>query len=722
MKKDKKKSFSWKRIWIVVLLFAVILGGGATGLVAYAKTYQDRVLPGVHIGSTPLGGMTREELREHFFVMNNKMVDDGIQLRFVDEHEQDQSFTISPVIVSEDVGALDVVSINVEQEVEAIMRYQKHSNVLIGAWSTLATRFSQPHIQLEAVSLDKDLLFEELAKTVGDYETYAQNAGVDITSVDPMEYTVTTSSVGVQFDYEDIAGRVTASWSRLESPNLEIKTERTEPTVLKEEVERAAEERLSEVFSQKNITLHYTDPGTTRSYNWAINQERMVDWVEPQKQEDGTVIFGLSASSTKGFLDSHVADTINVDAEDARFEIGEDGKVTEFKGSRPGIGLDVEATYNLIQNAMMERNGIQPAYKSSEDEDAETEEGEEEGEESADNDAGTEEEVVDDEIPAITTDIDVVVSEVDANVKTEEVNDLGIKEILGVGHSKYLGSSAARMENIRHGVEDKLHGRLIKPDEEFSLVNTLKPFTFADGYTTEKVIKGNRIEEEIGGGLCQVGTTIFRATMNAGLPVTQRTNHGLVVSYYNDLTNGLPGTDATIYDPAPDYRFVNDTGNYILITVDMDIPNRDLFITFWGTSDGREGSYTHPTVSNWYYPGPEQRIESTEYPPGYVKCQPAYTGADASFTYTRVLPNGEKIDRVFNSRYRAVPRICIVGATEVTTCQEGVGGTGCGDGDTGEGTGETPAEPPEKPETPPVKFIPAPTAPAPAPADPMMEE
>jgi len=696
MSKDKKKSFSWKRVWIVVLFFAVLLGGTAVGMIAYAKSYQDRVLPGVHVGETPVGGMTREELREYFFVTNNKIVNDGIQLNFVDEYGDEQSFSISPVIVSEDAGAIDIVSVDVEREVDGIMQYQKSSNALIGAWSTVSTRLTQPRVFLGDVVLDKDLLFEELGKTVGEYETYARDAGVEITSVDPMEYTVTTSSVGVQFDYEDIAGRVTAAWSRLESPNIDIKTERTEPVVLAEDIEGVAGV-LEEVFSHDNITLHYTDPGTTRSYDWVINQEKMIAWLEPQKQEDGRVVFGLSASSTKHFLETYVADTIDVEAEDARFEIGEDGKVSEFKGSRPGIGLDVGATYVLIQDEMMERNGMRAEENETDDESAEVDE-------------EVEEEVIDD-VPSITTDIDVVATEVEATVQTGEVNDLGIKEILGVGHSKYLHSSAARMENIRHGVEDKLHGRLIKPDEEFSLVSTLKPFTFADGYTTEKVIKGNRIEEEIGGGLCQVGTTIFRATMNAGLPVTQRTNHGLVVSYYNDLTNGLPGTDATIYDPSPDYRFVNDTGNYILVTVDMDIPNRDLFITFWGTSDGREGSYTHPTVSNWYYPGAEQRIESAEHPPGYVKCQPSYTGADASFTYTRKLANGEVIDRVFNSRYRAVPRICIVGAEEVNTCQPLPDGSGCGDGEPShEPSPETP-ETPAEPAVPKLKTIELPTMP-----------
>ena len=99
--------------------------------------------------------------------------------------------------------------------------------------------------------------------------------------------------------------------------------------------------------------------------------------------------------------------------------------------------------------------------------------------------------------------------------------------------------------------------KLFKPKH----INRFEPFTIEAGYLPELVIKGDEIKPEIAGGLCQVGTTMFRAAMNSGLKITERQNHSLVVSYYNDLSNGNPGTDATIYDPHPDFRFLNDTGN-----------------------------------------------------------------------------------------------------------------------------------------------------------------
>ncbi|MEK7530178.1 MAG: VanW family protein, partial [Patescibacteria group bacterium] len=246
------------------------------------------------------------------------------------------------------------------------------------------------------------------------------------------------------------------------------------------------------------------------------------------------------------------------------------------------------------------------------------------------------------------------------SIGTGEVNDLGITEVLGVGTSNFKGSPANRVKNIRHGV-NKLNGILIAPDEEFSLLAALRPFTIEDGYLPELVIKGDEIKPEVAGGLCQIGSTTFRAVMNSGLPVTERRNHSLVVSYYNDPSNGNPGTDATIYDPAPDFRFVNDTGKYILFTTSMNDSTGDLRFTFWGTNDGRKGYYSAPVVQNWIGAGEAQTRYTTYLPLGVRRCQSAHPGANASFTYTVERPDGEVEQTVYESHYRALPTICLEG-------------------------------------------------------------
>ena len=166
----------------------------------------------------------------------------------------------------------------------------------------------------------------------------------------------------------------------------------------------------------------------------------------------------------------------------------------------------------------------------------------------------------------------LLIVEVDPVEKLENFNDLGIKELLGSGHSNFYGSSANRRHNIRVG-SNKLSGMIIKPGEEFSLVKALGDVNKETGYLFEMVIKGNKTVPEYGGGLCQVATTLFRAALQSGLPITERRNHSYRVSYYEPA-----GTDATIYSPHPDLRFINDTGNNILIQARFE--SNDIYFDF----------------------------------------------------------------------------------------------------------------------------------------------
>jgi vancomycin resistance protein YoaR len=284
-----------------------------------------------------------------------------------------------------------------------------------------------------------------------------------------------------------------------------------------------------------------------------------------------------------------------------------------------------------------------------------------------------EEQLIQDLHGAMTTDsnepIQLILVITPPQITTSDVNDLGIDEILGFGTSSYRGSPTNRRANIQNGV-DLLDGLLIAPGETFSLLKALSPFTYDNGYLPELVIKGDKIVPEIGGGLCQIGTTTFRATMNSGLPVTQRRNHSLVVSYYNDPSNGNPGTDATIYEPAPDFKFTNDTGRYVLFQAQNLTDTQELEFTFWGTSDGRIGSYTPPVVSRWIPVGQTQYIETLDLEPGEEECQGAHIGADASFVYSIVRSTGDVEETTYESHYRPLPRICLIGVEELSVPEE----------------------------------------------------
>lgn len=173
-------------------------------------------------------------------------------------------------------------------------------------------------------------------------------------------------------------------------------------------------------------------------------------------------------------------------------------------------------------------------------------------------------------------------------IDESQFDALGVKTLLGKGESNFRGSSKSRVKNINVAA-NKISSTLLKPGEEFSFVNTLGKVDARNGYLPELVIKGTKTIPEYGGGICQVSTTLFRAALNAGLPITERRAHSYVVNYY-----GKPGLDATIYLPKPDFRFKNDTNHHILIQ--HYIVGTILYYEIYGTSTGKTAKTIEPVV------------------------------------------------------------------------------------------------------------------------------
>jgi len=236
----------------------------------------------------------------------------------------------------------------------------------------------------------------------------------------------------------------------------------------------------------------------------------------------------------------------------------------------------------------------------------------------------------------------------------------GINEIIGIGTSSFAGSPVNRRHNIANGAK-AVNGLVVKPGEEFSMMKTLGTIDASTGYLTELVIKENKTVPEYGGGLCQIGTTMFRAAVDSGLPITERRNHSYRVGYYEPA-----GTDATIYDPAPDLKFLNDTGNNILLITK--VIGDKLRFEVWGTKDGRQVIHTYPTNYNIVKPAPTKTIETTELPVGTKKCsESAHNGADAYFDYKVTYPNGEVKEKRFSSHYVPWQAVCLVGVSSLSS-------------------------------------------------------
>jgi len=253
--------------------------------------------------------------------------------------------------------------------------------------------------------------------------------------------------------------------------------------------------------------------------------------------------------------------------------------------------------------------------------------------------------------------IDLPIKETKPEIGSSNPADAGIKELVGEGRTSWRGSSANRIHNLTLGAS-KISGSIVKPGEEFSTVHALSPITAANGFLPELVIKNStQVEPDIGGGLCQVSTTLFRAVIYSGLKVTARTPHSFRVSYYEPPV----GMDATVFDPAPDFRFINTMDTPILIWAIAG--NNSLVFQIYGTRDGRKIEISDPVIYNYVSPGEPIYTESSTMATGAIRqIERATSGCTASFTYKVTADDGTVLEKeTYTSKYVPIPNTYLYG-------------------------------------------------------------
>lgn len=247
-----------------------------------------------------------------------------------------------------------------------------------------------------------------------------------------------------------------------------------------------------------------------------------------------------------------------------------------------------------------------------------------------------------------------------AKVANEKINSLGIKELIGKGVSYFAGSIVNRIYNIQLGA-NRISGTLVAPGEIFSFNEAVGEVSGRTGYKPAYIISSGKTVLDDGGGICQVSSTVFRAVLNSGLPIVSRTAHAYRVGYYEQRGSGV-GFDATVFSPAVDFKFRNDTDNYILVQAIFDRANSMFEVDIYGTGDSRKVEISKPTVSN-RVPAPADRSQDDPtLPKGTVK-QVDYSaeGADAYFT-RKVFKNDKLIiDESFKSYYQPWQAVYLVG-------------------------------------------------------------
>lgn len=250
--------------------------------------------------------------------------------------------------------------------------------------------------------------------------------------------------------------------------------------------------------------------------------------------------------------------------------------------------------------------------------------------------------------------IDLVAETVEPRGSKEQLEK--VKDVIGTFKTSYSTSGANRSGNVKNGAS-KVDGTLLYPGDSFSMYQTVSPFTEANGYYMAGSYANGMVVESLGGGICQVSTTLYNAVLLAELEVTERSNHSMIVTYVD------PSADAAISGTQKDFKFTNNYDFPIYIEGGT-TSDKHVYFTIYGTEtrpSNRKVSYESKVISKTDPVG-EKVIADGGAPAGSVSISSAHTGYVAEL-WKVVTVDGveESRTQVNKSTYAAAPRTAAIG-------------------------------------------------------------
>lgn len=248
------------------------------------------------------------------------------------------------------------------------------------------------------------------------------------------------------------------------------------------------------------------------------------------------------------------------------------------------------------------------------------------------------------------------------DVTLAQSNNFGIEELIGEGVSNYTHSIPGRIHNVILAAS-KFNGVLIPKGKTLSFNDTVGDISASTGYQPAYIIKEGKTVLGDGGGVCQVSTTLFRAALNAGLPIPERYAHAYRVSYYEN--DSKPGLDATVFAPSVDLKIENNTPAAILVQTEVDEDKMLLYFRLYGKKDNRKVEVSTPILYDVAGPPPAVYQDDPTQKRGSVKqVDFAAWGGKASFTYKVTLDNKVLTDKTFLSVYKPWAAVFLVGTQD----------------------------------------------------------
>lgn len=251
--------------------------------------------------------------------------------------------------------------------------------------------------------------------------------------------------------------------------------------------------------------------------------------------------------------------------------------------------------------------------------------------------------------------IDLVVVTDEPRGSAEELSQ--VKDVLGTFSTSFSTSGSSRSANVRNGCS-LINGVTLYPGDEFSTYDTVSPFSESNGYYMAGSYLNGQVVDSLGGGICQVSTTLYNAVLLSELEVTERHNHSMIISYVN------PSQDAAISESAgKDFKFKNST-DYPIYIEGYTTDDKHIYFTIYGveTRDaGHQVSYVSEVTSK-KVPDTEVVYTDAAQPVGYVAVQSTHIGYKANL-WKVVTENGVETSReiINSSSYQMAPRSATVG-------------------------------------------------------------
>ncbi len=370
-------------------------------------------------------------------------------------------------------------------------------------------------------------------------------ANITITGVD---VTIRSGETGHELDQVETLGKLRAMMEAMQSGTIDLVVKTTEPALINVEKTGAVVKNLLSApftFTMPKDPYEEVSPGP-----WSIDPETlagMLSLVRVPEGDHSVYQVELNNQILLPYLND-LGNKTNQLARNARFIFNDDLRELDlFEHAVIGRTLNVSSTIGLIQKKAA---------------------------------AGEHD---------VTLVYDYQKPDVLDNATTDS---LGIKELVWTETSYFYGSSPDRVQNISAAAA-RFKGLLVAPGETFSMVKNLGEMSLDNGFAEALIIYGGRTIKGIGGGVCQVSTTLFRAAFNAGFPIVERHPHAYRVGYYektvaNRIDPNLAGLDATVYVPVVDFRFTNDTPYWLLMETYVFPEKNSIVWKFYSTKDGRE--------------------------------------------------------------------------------------------------------------------------------------